>query len=80
MSRSLSYLRRGLFSLAFVGSLGFGATQALANPEQWPYPYPSCELGWSIYIPQHGCPECTYGGYCNGTSYDCICFNGTIEG
>lgn len=33
MSRSLSYLRRGLLGLAFVGSLGFGATHALAEPQ-----------------------------------------------
>lgn len=33
MSRSLSYLRRGLLGIAFVGSLGFGATQALAEPQ-----------------------------------------------
>ena len=32
MSRSLSYLRRGLLGIAFVGSLGFGVTQALASP------------------------------------------------
>lgn len=31
MSRSLSYLRRGLLGIAFVGSLGFGATQVLAS-------------------------------------------------
>jgi hypothetical protein len=31
MSRSLSYLRRGLLGIAFVGSLGFGATTALAE-------------------------------------------------
>jgi hypothetical protein len=31
MSRSLSYLRRGLFGIAVVGSLGFGVTQALAS-------------------------------------------------
>ncbi|MBV9773011.1 MAG: hypothetical protein JO040_03640 [Gemmatimonadetes bacterium] len=33
MRRSLSYLRRGLFGIAFVGSLGFGATVAFAKPE-----------------------------------------------
>lgn len=33
MSRSLSYLRRGLLGIAFVGSLGFGATQAFATPQ-----------------------------------------------
>jgi hypothetical protein len=32
MSRSLFYLRRGLFGIAFVGSLGFGANLAGAEP------------------------------------------------
>lgn len=32
MSRSLSYLRRGLLGIACVASLGFGATQAFASP------------------------------------------------
>ena len=32
MSRSLSNLRRGLLGIAFLGSLGFGATQAFADP------------------------------------------------
>lgn len=31
MSRSLSYLRRGLLGIAFIGSLGFGATQAFGS-------------------------------------------------
>ncbi len=31
MSRSLSYLRRGLLGIAFVGSMGFGVKQALAE-------------------------------------------------
>lgn len=34
MSRSLSYLRRGLLGAAVAGALGFGATQALATPAQ----------------------------------------------
>lgn len=36
MSRSLSYLRRGLLGIALVGSLGFGATQAFAEPKGEP--------------------------------------------
>lgn len=31
MSRSPSYLRRGLLGIAFAGSLGFGATQAFGS-------------------------------------------------
>ena len=72
MSRSLSYLRRGLLGFVFVGSLGFGATQAFALPE--PAPLTSCDVTWSPYIPEHGCPECAVGGYCSGASYDCTCF------
>lgn len=34
MSRSLSLLRRGLLGVAFVGSLGLGATQAFGSPDQ----------------------------------------------
>ena len=34
MSRSLSYLRRGLLGAGLVGSLGFGASQALATPRE----------------------------------------------
>ncbi|HEX2188063.1 MAG TPA: hypothetical protein VHG51_04160 [Longimicrobiaceae bacterium] len=34
MNRSWNHLRRTMLSLAFVGTMGFGATQALAAPEQ----------------------------------------------
>lgn len=65
MSRSLSYLCRGVFGAAFAGSLGFGATQAFAfaKPAQaggycdaTGYDYASyyCKI-------QQGCD---YGGYC----------------
>ena len=36
MSRSVPYLRRGLLGIAFVGSLGFAATAALAGPQTSP--------------------------------------------
>ncbi len=46
MSRSLSHLRRGLLGMAFIGSLGFGATAAVAKPElRDPFPLPSCPKG-----------------------------------
>lgn len=32
MSRSFSYLCQGLLGIAFVGAMGFGATQAFAGP------------------------------------------------
>jgi hypothetical protein len=34
MNRSSTNVRRALLALAFVGALGFGATQAVAAPEQ----------------------------------------------
>lgn len=71
MSRSLINLRRVLLGAAFVGSLGFGATQALATPEQaaraascpnkgYDYPYAACRNG------------CAVGGYCAAGGY-CQC-------
>ena len=73
MSRSLSYLRRGLLGIAFVGSLGFGATQALASPEQSARSG-SCERTGFAYLP-YGCPECPSGyGYCDGYGTDCVCY------
>lgn len=34
MKSPMTYLRRGLLGLAFAGTMGFGATQALATPAQ----------------------------------------------
>jgi hypothetical protein len=36
MSRSLSYLRRGLLGIAFVGCMGFGAAVTLAESQASP--------------------------------------------
>lgn len=77
MSRSLSYLRRGLLGIAFVGSLGFGATQAFASPEQAREAV--CRTGAGPYIPTGGvpfdpCTQCPGGGFCDGTSSECVCF------
>ncbi|HEU0079920.1 MAG TPA: hypothetical protein VFQ76_19900 [Longimicrobiaceae bacterium] len=61
MSRSPSHLRRGLLGIAFVGSLGFGATAAVAKPEMRD-PFPSCPKGWSMCLdgtcvgPDMSCP------------------------
>ena len=71
MSRSLSYLRRGLLGITFVGSLGFGATQAFARSDDGPsvkfcpatgedYPYSICSQG------------CDGRGYCSADGY-CVC-------
>ncbi len=75
MSRLLSYLRRGLLGIAFVGSLGFGATQAFASPEV--ARTESCELSGSPYIPTHNCDQsCPWiGGYCDGRSWECTCWS-----
>ena len=65
-------LRRGLLGLAFAGSLGFGASQALASPAQatamgncpvegYDYYYAAC--AW-------GCPW--QQGYCSETGW-CRC-------
>ncbi|HEX2205903.1 MAG TPA: hypothetical protein VHG91_21490 [Longimicrobium sp.] len=63
MTRSLTYLRRGLLGLGVAASLGFGAAQALATPQDeargrtcpargYDYAYASCRFG------------CDVGGYC----------------
>ncbi len=65
MSRSLSYLRRGLLGIAFVGSLGFGATQAFGSPNRTQgvtcdvtgYDYPSYYCQFAM--------RCDYGGWCS---------------
>ncbi len=60
MSRSLSYLRRGLLGIAVAGSLGFGATAAVAKPEM---DGPGlCPIGTTR------CPN----GYCAGPHERCI--------
>jgi len=71
MHRSLSYLRRGLLGIAFLGSLGFGATQAFGTPSRGPgaactprlYEYASATCGF-------GCPGNR--GYCS-TDGVCVC-------
>ena len=61
MSRSPSSLRRGLFGIAIVGSLGFGATAAVAKPDT-SAPVQSCPKGWSM------CPD----GTCVGPDMRCF--------
>lgn len=75
MSRSLSFLRRGFLGIAFVGALGFGATQALASPRAAGGPDdPYCPIDdagpyYSSYCSM-GCPEGI--GYC-GMDGRCHC-------
>lgn len=73
MIRSLCYLRRGLLGIAFAGSLGFGATQAFASPEQAERAG-SCYRSGYAYLPFE-CPECPSGsGYCDGYNTECVCY------
>ncbi|HEU4452755.1 MAG TPA: hypothetical protein VFR81_06830 [Longimicrobium sp.] len=74
MIHSHAWLRRALLAVAAAGSLGFGATQALAGPQEsaartcpargYEYPYASCGFG---------CPGGR--GYCGA---DGICRCGLI--
>lgn len=74
MTRTWTRLRPALLSLAFLGALGFGATQALAAPDQAQFR----RCNWSPAGPQldpycdEQCRAQGYEwGYCNGGS--CIC-------
>jgi hypothetical protein len=68
--RSLSYLRRGLLGVFFVGSLGFGATQALAGPGG-----PSSNGGWCVLGDPGADAYCNY--WCQETlDADGYCLSG----
>ena len=73
MSRSLSYLRRGLLGIAFVGSLGFGVTQALAGPATTASSYCEPNECWN-YCMGTGQGE----GICTADPYSpgliCVCY------
>lgn len=72
MSRSFIYLRRLLFGTSCTIVFGFGATQALATPQQ--------TAAWACY-PAGPNEECDYScralmyswGYCNGLTMQCEC-------
>jgi hypothetical protein len=75
MNLSFTSLRRVLSGIVFVGTLGFGVTQAFASPARLAT-YPSCErTGGVQYIPYNHCPECAPGewGYCDGYGTSCVC-------
>ncbi len=76
MNRSWTRFRRALLALSFVGTMGFGATQAVAAPDQ--ARFQTCP--WSPHGPQFD-EDCLYDctrqgfdfGYCeNG---HCVCTN-----
>jgi hypothetical protein len=69
MSRSLSYLRRGLLGIAFVGSMAFGASQALAAPQRAPQAAAYCDE-WQCFM---ACYEIFRYGRCGWDGY-CECF------
>lgn len=74
MSRSFSFLRRGLLGIAVAGAMGFGATQALASPQTGPGPGdPYCPSDDAPYYSAYCARGCAEGvGYCavNGR---CVC-------
>ena len=77
MSQTWNQLRRAALAFAFVGTLGFGATQALAAPDQ--ARFRSCP--WSPSGPQID-DNCNYSctqqgfdfGYCENGQCTCIDF------
>jgi len=76
MSRSLSYLRRGLLGIFFVGSMGFGVKEVFAK-ELWVGISEGCEVG-DPTADQFCTDTCyyTYGfmrGRCNSTTGACEC-------
>jgi len=62
MSRSLSYLRQGFLGLAFLGTLGFGVTQAFASqsPSRTARACPARDYEYVT---------ATCNAYCNGPGY-----------
>lgn len=61
MSRSFIHLRRALFSVAFVGSLGFGASQAVANVV-W-HPIATTCNPYDLESTDSCAPACVVAGY-----------------
>ena len=66
--------KRLFLGIVFAGSLSFGASQALAAPEQMRYG--ACELTGNAHLPAdpETCSSCPFGGYCDGYSTECICW------
>jgi hypothetical protein len=74
MNRSWTQLRRAVPALAFIGTLGFGATQAIAVPTQ--ARFQGCP--WSSSGPQfddncyYGCTQSGFDfGYCENGQCQC---------
>jgi len=73
MSRSLSFLRRGFLGIVFVGSLGFGASQAYGSTE-WSQTLPGTCPDMEVAYRYPPCAEFCggYAGYCAEGGY-CYC-------
>lgn len=69
MSRSLSYLRRGLLGIALAGALGFGATTALAAPDTAARKPNTCIEGTVSCYCWGGLLECVDPGLCDSCGY-----------
>lgn len=72
MQRLSHHVLRGLMALAFVGSFGFGATQALAAPEAAATVATCPVKGYDYYYAScaYNCP--LRKGYCSAEGY-CQC-------
>ena len=67
------HLRRGLLGLAFVSSLGFGATQAFAAPDQTRNDV-CAPTGYAYFLPATvECDKCPGWGWCDGENTECQC-------
>ena len=76
MRALLPNLHRIIGGLALVGSVSFGVTQAFATPGAVGRAG-TCE--WNPngpYFPGDICYNCEYGGYCDGFSSACVCYEG----
>jgi hypothetical protein len=78
MRGSITYLRRGLLGAAIAGSLGFGATQALAVPREAVSQDGHCNWGHWAADPfcRSYCQSkyymdgtCSQSGFCTCTTY-----------
>jgi hypothetical protein len=70
MSRTIRQLRSAALGMCFAGTLGFGATQALASPREEPEQQICRDSVCSTACRTLGFP----GGFCAGES--CVCYLG----
>lgn len=74
MDRSIFNLRRALLAAAFLGSLGLGATQAVAEPAGKDYLACSPELGQGDEYCNAWCvQQGALGGGCSTKFRQCMC-------